>query len=50
MLIAGVKTFWRKRMPLYIVALFAEFIIKAIAYKLGWYYQLLFCKKYNVHI
>lgn len=45
MLRAGVKIFWEKRMLHYIVALFIEFTIKASACKLGWYYQLLFCKK-----
>jgi rhamnosyltransferase len=42
---AGVKTFWKKRMLHYIVALFIEFTVKAFACKLGWYYQLLFYKK-----
>ena len=39
MLKAGIKTFRRKRMPCYIAALLIEFAIKAIAFKLGWYYQ-----------
>jgi len=42
MLKAGIKTFWEKRMPHYIAALLIEFTVKAIACKLGWYYQLLF--------
>jgi len=45
MLKSGVKTFWKKRMPHYIIALLTEFTVKAIACKLGWYYQLLFSKK-----
>lgn len=44
MLKAGVKTFWEKRIPHYIVALLIEFTVKAAACKLGWYYQLLFHK------
>jgi rhamnosyltransferase len=47
MMKAGIKTFWEKRMPYYIVALLIEFTIKAIAYKFGWYYQLLFHKNHN---
>ena len=47
MIKAGVKTFWGKRMPHYIVALLIEFTIKAFACKLGWYYQLLFHKKHD---
>jgi len=44
MLKAGLKTFRQKRAPHYIVALLMEFVVKAVAYKLGWYYQRLFCK------
>lgn len=47
MLKAGVKTFWEKRMLHYTLALLVEFTIKAIACKLGWYYQLLFHKKHD---
>jgi rhamnosyltransferase len=47
MMKAGIKTFWEKWMPHYIVALLIEFAVKAIAYKFGWYYQLLFHKKHN---
>jgi len=39
---SGIITFWKEKKPHYIVALLAELAIKAIAYKLGWYYQLLF--------
>lgn len=39
MLKSGVKNFWQKRMPHYMVALLIEFTIKAVACKLGWYYQ-----------
>ncbi len=42
---AGVKTFWQKRAPHYIPVFLAELALKTIAYKLGWYYQLLFHKK-----
>jgi len=49
MLKAGIKTFRGKRMPHYIAALLIEFTVKAIACKLGWYYQLLFHKKYDTH-
>jgi len=49
MLKAGVKTFWEKRMPHYIVALLIEFTVKAIACKFGWYYQLLFHKRHNTN-
>lgn len=45
MLKAGAKTFWEKRMLHYIVALLIEFTVKAVACKLGWYYQLLFHKR-----
>lgn len=42
---SGMVTFWKEKKPHYIVALFAELAVKAIAYKLGWYYQLLFYRK-----
>jgi len=42
---SGIITFWEEKKPHYIVALLAELAIKAIAYKLGWYYQLLFHEK-----
>lgn len=45
MLKVGIKEFWKNRMPHYIVALLVEFTIKAIACKLGWYYQQLFHKR-----
>jgi hypothetical protein len=45
MLKAGIRTFRNERRPHYIIALFIEFIIKAIACRFGWYYQLLFHKK-----
>lgn len=45
MIKAGIKTFWQKRLLRCIVALVIEFIVKAIACKLGWYYQLLSRKK-----
>lgn len=45
MLRAGIRTFRNERRPHYIIALFIEFIIKAIACRLGWYYQLLFHNK-----
>jgi rhamnosyltransferase len=47
MLKAGVKTFWKKRIPHYIGVLLTEFIVKATACKFGWYYQLLFHKKHD---
>jgi hypothetical protein len=47
MMKTGIKTFWEKRMPHYIVALLIEFAVKALAYKFGWYYQLLFHKNHN---
>ena len=50
MIRAGIKTFWQKRMPHYIGALVIEFIVKVIACKLGWYYQLLFRKKHGTHL
>ncbi len=42
---SGMVTFWKEKKPHYIVALFAELVVKAIAYKIGWYYQLLFYRK-----
>ncbi|OHB49684.1 MAG: hypothetical protein A2Y10_05875 [Planctomycetes bacterium GWF2_41_51] len=48
MLKAGIKRFWKKRMPYCIFALFAEFVIKVFAFKLGWYFQMLFCKRHNI--
>lgn len=50
MLKVGVKTFWEKQMLHYTLALLVEFTIKAIACKLGWYYQLLFHKKHDTHL
>ena len=50
MLKTGVKAFWEKRMPYYMVTLLAEFTIKAIAFKLGWYYQILFHKKHDTYL
>jgi rhamnosyltransferase len=47
MMKAGVKTFWEKRISHYIVALFIEFALKALAYKFGWYYQLFFHKNHK---
>jgi hypothetical protein len=47
MLKTGVKTFWQKREPHYIAAFIMELTLKAIAYKLGWYYQLLSHRKQN---
>ncbi len=44
MLKAGVKTFWEKRAPHYIAIFLIELAVKAIACKLGYYYQLLFNK------
>ena len=42
MLKTGIKEFRRKRMPKYVAALLIEFGVKAVACKLGWYYQLFF--------
>ena len=50
MLRAGVKTFREKQMLHYIVALLIEFTIKALACKLGWYYQILFYKKQDAYL
>lgn len=50
MLKAGIKTFSKKRMMHYILALLVEFTIKAIACKLGWYYQLLCHKKHDTRL
>lgn len=44
MLKAGVRTFWQKRAPHYVVAFLIQLMIKGIVYKLGYYYQLLFNK------
>jgi rhamnosyltransferase len=49
MLKAGLKYFWKKRAPLQIIALVADFVIKSTACKLGWYYQLM-CKRKQVKI
>lgn len=48
MLKSGVKTFWQKRALRYIAAFLIELAVKAIACKLGWYYQLLFREKQDV--
>ena len=50
MLKVGVQTFWQKRSPHYIIALLVEFTVKAIACKLGWYYQLFFHKKHDTYL
>jgi len=50
MLRAGIKTFWQQRIPHYIVALLIEFVIKALACKLGWYCQLLFKKNHDAYL
>jgi rhamnosyltransferase len=42
---SGIATFWKEKKPHCIVALLAELAVKTIAYKLGWYHQLLFHKK-----
>jgi len=42
MLKSGVKTFWQKRALHYIAAFLTELAVKAVACKLGWYYQSLF--------
>lgn len=47
MLKAGIKTFWEKRSLHNIAILLIEFAVKAVACKLGWYYQLLFCSKHG---
>ena len=47
MMKSGIKTFWKRRMSHYIVALLIEFTVKTLAYKFGWYYQLLFHKNHN---
>ncbi len=44
---AGIKTFWEKRSLHNIAILLIEFAVKAVACKLGWYYQLLFQKKHD---
>jgi len=50
MLKVGIKTFWAKQKPHYIIALLIEFTVKAVACKLGWYYQLLFRGKHDAHL
>lgn len=45
MIKSGMMFFWKEKKPLYIVALFVELAIRTIAYKLGWYYQLIFHEK-----
>ncbi len=50
MMKAGVKTFREKRTSHYIAALLIEFVVKALACKFGWYYQLLFHKKRDTHL
>ena len=50
MMKASIKTLWEKRIQHYIVALLIEFTVKAMACKLGWYYQLLFHKKRDTHL
>jgi rhamnosyltransferase len=50
MLRAGIKQFWERRQPQYIVALLFEFIIKAVALKFGWYCRLLLHKKHVTHL
>ena len=47
MMKSGIKTFWKKRMLYYIITLLIEFAVKTLAYKFGWYYQLLFHKNYD---
>lgn len=47
MLKAGIKTFWEKRSLHNIAILLIEFAVKAVACKLGWYYQLLFRSKHK---
>jgi rhamnosyltransferase len=49
MMKSGLKTFWQRRMPHYIVALIIEFAVKAFACQLGWYYQVLFYTKRDTH-
>lgn len=44
---AGIKTFWEKRSLHNIAVLLIEFAVKAVACKLGWYYQLLFRSKHR---
>jgi rhamnosyltransferase len=41
MLRAGVKTLWQKRAPHYVAIFLVELAVKAIACKLGWYYQMM---------
>jgi rhamnosyltransferase len=42
---AGIRHFRETRRPLYIAVLFFEFVIKAAAFKFGWFYQRALCKK-----
>ncbi|MDO8302410.1 MAG: glycosyltransferase family 2 protein [Sedimentisphaerales bacterium] len=49
MLKTGIKTFWAKRMPQCILAMLAEFAVKACACTIGKYYQLLFHKKHGTY-
>jgi len=44
---AGIKTFWENRSLHNIAILLIEFAVKAVACKLGWYYQLLFRSKHK---
>jgi rhamnosyltransferase len=50
MIKAGVKTFWKKQKPHLIAALLIEFTVKALACKLGCYYQLSFRKKHDAYL
>jgi rhamnosyltransferase len=50
MLKVGVRTLWQERRPHYIAALLVESIVKAAAFKLGWYYQLSFHKKHDSYL
>jgi len=50
MLRAGIKTFWAKQNPHYIIALLIELAVKGVACKLGWYYQLLFRNKHGARL
>lgn len=45
MLKAGVETLWQEGVPQYIAVFLMDFAVKAIAFNLGWCYQLLFHKK-----
>ena len=50
MLKTGVRAFWQERRPQYIIALLIELIVKAAAFKFGWYYQLSFHKKHDAYL